>query len=147
MKKVAPPFSLPHLFYSNQRPTLLIKQYFMRKVNAICKGSWNNFVFTMIRQPAKCRKCPAVRKCLTKYLCRNLFLYLAGSFCYLMYWSAILFTYCLQKHFASRDCPPQLFVTMCGTMRSLKSTDAASFIFNFNLHRKFLFCQEEKYIF
>jgi hypothetical protein len=61
-------------------------------------------------------KCPAapaaVRKCLTKYLCRNLFLYLAGSFCYLMYWSAILFTYCLQKHFASQDCPPQLFVTM-----------------------------------
>jgi hypothetical protein len=36
-----------------------------------------------------------------------------------------------------RDCPPQLFIIMCGAIGSLKSTYAASFIFN--LHRKFLF--------
>ena len=49
------------------------------------------------------------------------------------------FTPCLQKRFASRDFPPQLFITMCGAQYVL-STYAGSFISG-------VFCQEEKYIF
>jgi hypothetical protein len=50
--------------------------------------------------------------------------------CHIIY---LLFT----KRFASRDCSPQLFIGMCGTIRSLKSTYTRSFIFD--MHRKFLF--------
>ena len=58
-----------------------------------------------------------------------MFLHLAGIF--------VILYIILQKLFASRDCPPQLFITTCGTMCSLKYT-ANTGDFIFDLHTKFL---------
>jgi hypothetical protein len=44
-----------------------------------------------------------------KTIFSGMFLHLAGNFCHLIYWNVISFTYCLQKRFAGRDCPPQSY--------------------------------------
>ena len=71
----------------------------------------------------------AARNVLAKYFRRN-FLTPGRKFCY------------ISKSFLQVElsCVPRLeFVTMCDTIRSLKSTYAGSFIFDF--HRKFLFLE------
>jgi hypothetical protein len=75
-----------------------------------------------------------------KLFSQEIFLHLAGNFCYIyIYTYNTLTVEKFQKHFASRDClvPRLKFVTMCGTIHSLKSAYARSFMFD--LHRKFLF--------
>jgi hypothetical protein len=73
---------------------------------------------------------------------RGNLLYPAGNFCHPIYRNAIYSTYCLQKRFASRDClvPRLKFITLYGTIRSLKSTYAGSSISD--LQWKFLFLKK-----
>jgi hypothetical protein len=81
-------------------------------------------------------KCPphrlhVARKFFTKYIRRKFSYILQGIFVIVYNGRLIInYTYCLQKCFASRECPSQLLITLCATIHSLRSTYAGSSIFD-----------------